>query len=108
LGSCAARVPRVRRGHDVPRETDLFGDQRRRPASFLQHQERIRRLDSHVQRRPVHVCAKALEIRQRGRSTMAADPRQRNPLFDRDAVVGAAHHERLVIERGRDHRVGEG
>ncbi len=65
LGRCAARVPRVRRGHDVPRETDLFGDQGRRSASLLQHQEGIGSLHSHVQRCPVRVRAKPVEIRQR-------------------------------------------
>ena len=107
LGSRPARVPRVRRGHDVPREADLFGDQRRRSASLLQHQEGIGGLDSHVQRRPVRVRAKPVEIRQRGGPTMAADPGQRDPLLDRDAHVRAAQHERQVVERGRDHRVFE-
>jgi hypothetical protein len=38
---------------------------------------------------------------------MAANARQRNLLFDRDADVGPAQHERQVVEGGRNHGVLE-
>ena len=103
LGRRPTRVPCVRRADDVPRESDLFGDQRRRPASLLQHQEGVGRLYADVQRRPVRVSAQPVEICQRGCATVAADAGKRDPLLERDTHVRAAQHERQVVERGREH-----
>jgi hypothetical protein len=56
----------------VAGERNLFGHQRRRSSSLLQHQEPIRGLHADVQGGPEHIRAKPIHIRQRRGSPMAA------------------------------------
>ena len=67
----------------------LLGDQRRRAATLLQHQEGIGGLHADVQDRAVRVRAQPVNVRQRGCATMPADPRQREPLLSEHARVRA-------------------
>ena len=103
----AAGISGVRCADDVTRKCHLLGDQRRGPPPFLQHQERVRRLNAHIERRAIRLGAQAIDICQGGGAAVPANAGERNLLLDRDADVGAAQHERQVVERRRNHRIGE-
>ena len=75
---------------------------------LLEHQVRVRGVDSHIERRAIRFGPQAIDIRQRGGPAVAANAGQRNLLLDRDADVGPAQHERQVIEGWRNHRIVKG
>ena len=104
----AVGVPRIGGADNFSRKRDLLDQQRCAATPFLQHQKRARRLQLHVERRPVAVGSDPNQVRQRRRTAVPADARQRELLLEREAHVCAGHHERLMIDRGRDHRICEG